>query len=88
MKILPVRAEFHADGQTEMRELIFSFHNFANVHKMLHYIRTDTLLTIFLLNFVLPLRHVIKYVGYSGFPRAMDGFRNNCQNCTMTNTLV
>jgi hypothetical protein len=65
MKILPVGAKFHADGQTEMTELILSFHNFVNVLKMLPYIRTDTLLTVFLLNFVLPLRHVIKYVGYS-----------------------
>jgi len=73
------------DRQTE---LIVSFHNVANALKMLPYIRRDTLLTVFLLNFILPLRHVIKYVGYSGFPRATDGFRNNCQNCNMTNNLV
>jgi hypothetical protein len=34
MKILPVGAKFHADGQTGMTELIVSFHNFANVLKI------------------------------------------------------
>jgi len=43
-------------------------------------VRTDTALTVFLLKFILPPRHVIKYVCYSGFPRVTDGFRNDCQN--------
>jgi hypothetical protein len=53
------------DRQTDMTELIVPFHNFANALKMLPYIRRDTLLTVFLLNFILPLRHVIMYIGYS-----------------------
>jgi hypothetical protein len=34
MKICPVGAEFHADGQTDMTKLILAFRNFANAPKM------------------------------------------------------
>jgi hypothetical protein len=34
MKILPVVAELvHADGRTDMTELIVAFRNLANIHK-------------------------------------------------------
>jgi len=34
MKIRPVGAElFHADGRTDMKQLIAAFHNFANAPK-------------------------------------------------------
>jgi hypothetical protein len=33
MKIRPVGAEFHADGQTDMTQLMVAFHNFTNMPK-------------------------------------------------------
>jgi len=35
MKIRPVGGEFHADGETDMTQLIVAFRNFANAPKNL-----------------------------------------------------